>query len=91
METYEDCRYGTFLCPPDTFIGRALEAYGEYSQFEADLLCSLLKPGDIVFEAGAHVGTLTVPLARAADRQPRSPDRATPRRPAIRSPAEGLP
>ena len=65
METYEDCRYGTFLCPPDTFIGRALEAYGEYSQFEADLLCSLLKPGDIVFEAGAHVGTLTVPLARA--------------------------
>jgi FkbM family methyltransferase len=62
---YDGCRYGTLECPPDAFIGRALEVYGEYSQFEADFLCSLLKSGDVVLEAGAHVGTLTVAMAKA--------------------------
>ncbi len=49
----------------DTFIGRALERYGEYSQIEANLLAQLLRPGDVAIEAGANIGSLTVGLARA--------------------------
>lgn len=58
-------RHGSFRFPADTYIGQSLTAYGEYSETEARLLCSLVKPGDVVVEAGAHVGTITVPLARA--------------------------
>lgn len=49
----------------DTFIGRALERYGEYSQIEANLLAQLLCPGDVVIEVGANIGALTVGLAQA--------------------------
>ena len=65
METYAACRYGTLQSPPDTYIGAALEHYGEYGQLEADLLRSFLKSGSVVVEAGAHVGTLTVAMADA--------------------------
>lgn len=59
-----DCRYGTMTWPAnDHYIGRALTLYGEYSQSEADLLRRVLKPGDVVVEAGANVGGLTVALA----------------------------
>ena len=47
----------------DTYIGRALELYGEYSQSESDLFRRVLKSGDVVIEAGANIGALTVALA----------------------------
>ena len=69
-------RHGQMLFDADdAFVGRALEAYGEYSWSEVEVLlqmCSEItrslgrKP--VVFEAGAHVGTMTLPLARAAAR-----------------------
>jgi FkbM family methyltransferase len=59
------CRYGTFVYPQDEYIGKALDLYGEYSDREVVFLTSLLRPGDIVVEAGANVGAITVPLAVA--------------------------
>ncbi len=59
------CRHGVFRFPADAYIGRSLETYGEYCEHEVRLLCSLLHAGDVVVEAGAHVGALTVPMARA--------------------------
>ena len=48
----------------DKFVGRAILAHGEYSWEEVMLLCSLVGRGSVVLEAGAHIGTITVPLAR---------------------------
>lgn len=63
-EAVRECRYGKMhYYANDHYIGRALEIYGEYSQSEADLLRKVLKPGDVVIEAGANVGGLTVALA----------------------------
>jgi FkbM family methyltransferase len=49
----------------DQYIGRSLQAYGEYSEFEVQFLTAWLRPGDVVLEAGANIGPITVPLARA--------------------------
>lgn len=58
------CKHGVFDCPDDEYIGKALALCGEYSEKELQVLLSLLDEGDTVIEVGAHVGTLTVPLAR---------------------------
>ena len=49
----------------DQYIGRSLQAYGEYSELEVQFLAAWLRPGDVVLEAGANIGPVTVPLARA--------------------------
>jgi FkbM family methyltransferase len=57
-------RHGYFLIfPHDQYIGRALHVYGEYSELEVNFLRSYLSEGDIVIDAGANIGALTVPLA----------------------------
>jgi FkbM family methyltransferase len=48
----------------DRFITPCLEVYGEYSREEWLVLEQLAKPGMTVVEAGANIGSLTVPLAR---------------------------
>jgi len=59
------CRHGAFLYNArDRFIGRSLDLYGEYAELELQLLLRLAKPGDVVIDAGANIGALTVPLAR---------------------------
>lgn len=71
---FENTRHGYMLYDAhDTFIGRALDLYGEYSWAEVMVLeqmveeC-LLHRGrlPVVLEAGSHIGTLTLPLARRA-------------------------
>jgi FkbM family methyltransferase len=52
----------------DTFVGRALVEVGEYSWAEVQLLGGLLRPASVVVEAGAHIGAITVPLARKCAR-----------------------
>lgn len=59
------CRHGAFLYNTrDRFIGRSLDLYGEYAELELQLLLRLIKPGDIVIDAGANIGALSVPMAR---------------------------
>jgi FkbM family methyltransferase len=50
----------------DAYVGRALGLYGEYSEVETRFLRSCINPGDIVIEAGANIGALTVPMALQA-------------------------
>lgn len=49
----------------DQYVGRSLQVYGEYSELEVEFLAAWLRPGDVVLEAGANIGPVTVPLARA--------------------------
>lgn len=48
----------------DIYIGRSLLELGEFSEGEVDLFRQVLRPGAIVVEAGANIGSHTVPLAR---------------------------
>ena len=47
----------------DTYVGRAIEKYGEYGGQEARFLEKLCSAGDIVIEVGANIGAHTVVLA----------------------------
>lgn len=60
------CRHGTFFAnPKDMYIGRSLIEYGEFSELEVRYLCRLVPSSGHVVEAGANIGALTVPLAKA--------------------------
>lgn len=59
------CRYGEMTFHhTDQWIGRSLDLYGEWSEGEVELFRKVVKPGDVVIEAGANVGALTIPLAK---------------------------
>lgn len=62
-----ETRYGTMIFPTgDVWVGRSLAAYGEYSEGEVALFRQIVRPGDVVVEAGANIGALTLPLAQLA-------------------------
>ena len=58
-------RYGRMIYHiHDLYISQALQLYGEWSPGEMALYRHLLEPGDVVVEAGANIGALTVPIAQ---------------------------
>lgn len=58
------CRHGLFgYFTNDTYIGRAMDEFGEYSEIELSLLTRLVNTNACVVEVGANIGTHTVPLA----------------------------
>lgn len=60
-----DCRYGKMMyLKGDIYVGRCLERYGEFSELEIAVLLAMVRPDDVVVDAGANVGALTLPLAR---------------------------
>lgn len=60
------CRHGYMLYSiHDRYIGRSLDQYGEFCEGEIELLAQLIRPGDIVVDVGANIGTHTVFFARA--------------------------
>jgi len=60
------CRHGFFAYNKnDTFIGRSLDLYGEWTETEINVLLSLVSPNDIVVDVGAYIGTHTIPFAKA--------------------------
>jgi FkbM family methyltransferase len=61
----DQCRHGTFLSlKSDVYIGKSLAEYGEWGESEVNLLAQLLRPDDIVIDAGANIGTHTIAFAR---------------------------
>jgi FkbM family methyltransferase len=48
----------------DTFVGKSLEVYGEWSHGEVVLLSKLLRPDSNIVEIGANIGAHTVFIAR---------------------------
>lgn len=48
----------------DVYIGRSLDVYGEFSELEGEVFVQLLRPGDVVVEAGANIGAHTIPIAK---------------------------
>lgn len=62
-----DFRYGKIMYNQlDQYVGKSLRLYGEFSQGEADIFEQIVKPGHIVIEAGANIGSHTIHLAQLA-------------------------
>jgi FkbM family methyltransferase len=62
-----ETRYGPMMYNPrDTYVGGSIEAYGEFSPGETELLLSLIVADSVVMDVGANYGALTLPLARRA-------------------------
>jgi FkbM family methyltransferase len=58
------CKHGLFMYNRnDAFVGRGLDLYGEWCDFEIQLMRLFIKPGDIIIDAGANIGTHTVAFA----------------------------
>ena len=65
FNTLSRCRHGWMLYhTADQYIGRSLKKYGEFSEGEVMLFRQLLRPGDVVVEAGANFGAHTVAMAQ---------------------------
>jgi FkbM family methyltransferase len=60
------CRHGLMMFyTNDTYIGRSLDLYGEYSEGEMELFSRILRPGMSVVDAGANIGVHTICFAKA--------------------------
>lgn len=64
--TIRDCRDGRMMFDPtDAYIGRSLDLYGEFSPAEGDVYRQIVRPGQVVVDAGAHIGCFTLLFAHA--------------------------
>lgn len=66
------CRYGVMAyIVHDSYIGRSLDLYGEFSPGEAALFAQLLRPGMTALDVGANMGAHTVLFAQKVGPQGR--------------------
>lgn len=70
MNKIKDCKYGKMIYnSTDMWIGRSIEHYGEFSEFETQFLCNLLSEGDVAIDVGANIGALTLPMANKVGKE----------------------
>ena len=70
LNLLKTARYGKILYNPnDIYVGKSIDYYGEFSEGEASLFRHLLKPGAVVLDIGAHIGSHTLVFAKAAGPQ----------------------
>jgi len=57
-------RYGLMIgLRQDIYQTRSLAMIGEWAPDETDMICSFLKLDDVALDIGAHVGSITIPMA----------------------------
>lgn len=60
------CKHGALMYyANDTYIGRSLDLYGEFSEGEVELFQQIVRAGMTVVDAGANIGVHTIILAKA--------------------------
>ena len=58
------CHGEMYVIKADAVIGRSLVEYGEWTQSEMAIIAQLIRPGMVVVDVGANVGTHTLALAK---------------------------
>jgi FkbM family methyltransferase len=53
----------------DRLVGTSLRRHGEWESGVARILCGMVQWGDVAIDAGAHVGSMSLPLARCVGEQ----------------------
>ena len=62
----DTCRHGPMIWPKaDGTIGRSLGLYGEFAEGENRVMMRYVKPGNVLVDVGANLGTTVLPLAKA--------------------------
>lgn len=57
----KQCRLGWFMFNTnDNYIGKSLDIYGEWCEPEMELLAKVIRPGSLVVDVGANIGTHSV-------------------------------
>ena len=65
----KDCKHGKFtFFENDTVIGKSLNVYGEYCEWEIMCLEHIIEPTWHIIDVGANIGTHSVPFAKMAYR-----------------------
>jgi len=57
--------FGTFACFEGDLITSQLERFGGHQRSDLAMARACVKPGDMVVDIGAHIGTFAIPLGRA--------------------------
>jgi FkbM family methyltransferase len=58
------CRHGLFMYNRnDQFVGRGLDLYGQWCEFDIQLVRRFLAPGDTAIDVGANIGTHAIAYA----------------------------
>ena len=52
----------------DSYIGKSIKEFGEWSQGEIDLCKQVLTPSDVVIEVGSNIGSHTLALAKTVNK-----------------------
>ena len=61
------CRYGPMLyLHNDKWIGKSLDYYGEVFEDQISLMKKFINEDDVVIDAGANIGSMTIPFAQKA-------------------------
>jgi FkbM family methyltransferase len=61
----KQCRHGAMLFfSNDTYVGRSLDMYGEFSEEEMYLFNQIIHPGMTIIDAGANIGAHTIYFAK---------------------------
>jgi FkbM family methyltransferase len=58
--------YGSILAFENDFITKQILKFGAHTRTEIAFLRSVVRPGDFIFDLGAHIGTYAIPLAQKA-------------------------
>ena len=65
----KDCKHGKFtFFENDTIIGKSLNLYGEYCEWEIMALEQIIEPEWHILDIGANIGTHTIPFSKLAYR-----------------------
>ena len=63
--TLVSAQYGVYLAPDDDVVTSHLELRGAHTRPYLAMALALIRSGDTVLDIGAHIGSFTIPLARA--------------------------